>query len=181
MLPFLSDYARLLTQYGLPEDPAMEELNELGEERLTEFASALLALQRRVSLARADLPAGFMQHLRVVLMRCDNLLDEPSSVFFAIMSAPLNSSHPGALVSDSIEKFILEAEACLTEAINYLQAAKNSLQLIGPLSGTPGALLSAQERHSGLVMGYRQLESSVEISREAIESLNTAVGLMSSR
>lgn len=79
MLPFLSDYARLLTRYGLPEDPSMEELNELDEERLTEFASALLALQRCVSLARADLPAGFMQHLRVVLMRCDNLLDEPSS------------------------------------------------------------------------------------------------------
>ncbi|KAB8068879.1 hypothetical protein BDV29DRAFT_195321 [Aspergillus leporis] len=80
------------------------------------------------------------------------------------MSAPLNSSHPGALVSDSIEKSILEAEASLTEAINSLQAAKNCLQLIGPLSGMPGTLLSAQERHSGLVMGHRQLESSVEIS-----------------
>ncbi|KAB8240143.1 hypothetical protein BDV35DRAFT_386082 [Aspergillus flavus] len=79
------------------------------------------------------------------------------------MSAPLNSSHPGALVSNSIEKFILEAEASLSEAINSLQAAKNSLQLIGPLSGTPGALLSAQERHSGLVMGHRQLESSLAI------------------
>ncbi|KAB8236500.1 uncharacterized protein BDW43DRAFT_298112 [Aspergillus alliaceus] len=71
------------------------------------------------------------------------------------MSAPLNSSYPGALISDSIEKFILEAEARLTEAINSLQAAKNSLQLIGPLSGMPGTLLSAQERHSGLVMGHR--------------------------
>jgi hypothetical protein len=82
---------------------------------------------------------------------------------------------------DSIEKSILEAEASLTEAINSLQAAKNCLQLIGPLSGMPGTLLSAQERHSGLVMGHRQLESSVEISCEAIESLKTAVGLMSSR
>ncbi|KAE8386923.1 hypothetical protein BDV23DRAFT_186803 [Aspergillus alliaceus] len=145
MLPFLGDYARLLAQYELPDDPSMEELNELGEKRLTEFASALLAIQRRVSLARGDLPAGFMQQLHVVLMRCDNLLDEPSS---------------GDL---------------------SLQAAKNSLQLIGPLSGMPGALLSAQERHSGLMMGYRQLESSAEISCEAIEPLKTAVGLMSSR
>ncbi|KAE8391603.1 hypothetical protein BDV23DRAFT_182414 [Aspergillus alliaceus] len=76
MLPFLSDYARLLARYGLPEDPSVEELNELSEERLSEFVSALLALQRRVSLARADLPAGFMQRLHIVLMWCDNLLDE---------------------------------------------------------------------------------------------------------
>ncbi|KAE8395560.1 hypothetical protein BDV23DRAFT_178612 [Aspergillus alliaceus] len=114
------------------------------------------------------------------------------------MSAPLNSSHPAALVSgmllhvsyverfvpnfqNSVEKFILEAEASLTEAISSLQAAKNSLHLIGPLSGMPGTLLSAQVRHSGLVMGHRQLESSAEISREAIESLKTAVSLISSR
>ncbi|PYH54804.1 uncharacterized protein BO96DRAFT_80369 [Aspergillus niger CBS 101883] len=78
------------------------------------------------------------------------------------MPAPLNSSHPGAFVSDTIEKFIHEAEARFIEAINSLQAAKNSLQLIGPLSGMPGTLLSAQERHSGLVMGHRQLRSSAE-------------------
>lgn len=63
---------------------------------------------------------------------------------------------------DTIEKFILEPEARLIEAINSLQAAKNSLQLIGPLSGIPGTLLSAQERYSDLVMGHRQLESSAE-------------------
>ncbi|KAF7590998.1 hypothetical protein BBP40_002140 [Aspergillus hancockii] len=97
------------------------------------------------------------------------------------MSATLNSSHPGALVSDSIEKYILEAEASLTEAINSLQAAKNSLQLVGPLSGMAGTFLSAQERHSGLAMGHRQLESSAETSREAIEFLKSAVGLMTGR
>ncbi|KAE8384743.1 hypothetical protein BDV23DRAFT_30531 [Aspergillus alliaceus] len=42
----------------------------------------------------------------------------------------------------------------------------------------PGTFLSAQERHSGLVMGHRQLESSAEISREAIGSLKTAIGLI---
>ncbi|KAF7589423.1 hypothetical protein BBP40_004293 [Aspergillus hancockii] len=118
--------------------------------------------------------------------------------FFAKMSAPLNSSHPGALVSgmllrasyverfvpnfqDSIENYIREAEASLTAAISFLQAAKNSLQLVGRLSGRPGTLLSTQERHGGLAMGHRQLESSAEISREAIESLKSAVGLMTGR
>ncbi|KAB8227910.1 uncharacterized protein BDW43DRAFT_316419 [Aspergillus alliaceus] len=96
------------------------------------------------------------------------------------MSAPLNSSHPGALVSDLIEKYIHEAKASLTKAISSLQAAENSLQLVGPLSGMP-ATLSAQQRHGGLEMGYGQLESSVEISGEAIESLQSAIALMTGR
>jgi hypothetical protein len=62
--------------------------------------------------------------------------------------------------------------------VRSLDSAKNSLQLVGPLSGHPGTILSAREQHSGVMIGHGQLESTAQILREAADAVDAAVTLI---